>query len=89
MPSIKQLKKDINNDIGAIIEDIYMWELSNPKADLSKSEKLIDEAIRVFDHLIQKINAVNTTENLKHQFKRIQEEKKKMIHALLTKSAKL
>lgn len=89
MPSIKQLKKDINNDIGAIIEDIYMWELSNPKADLSKSEKLIDEAIRGFDHLIQKINAVNTTENLKHQFKRIQEEKKKMIHALLTKSAKL
>lgn len=89
MPSIKQLKKDINNDIGAIIEDIYMWELSNPKADLSKSEKLIDEAIRGFDHLIQKINAVNTTENLKHQFKRIQEEKKKLIHALLTKSAKL
>lgn len=89
MPSIKQLKKDINNDIGAIIEDIYMWELSNPKADLSKSEKLIDEAIRGFDHLIQKINAVNTTENLKHQFKIIQEEKKKMIHALLTKSAKL
>ena len=89
MPSIKQLKKDINNDIGAIIEDIYMWELSNPKADLSKSEKLIDEAIRTFDHLIQKINAVNTTENLKHQFKRIQDEKKKMIHVLLTKSAKL
>ena len=34
MASIKQLKKDINNDIGAIIEDIYLWELSNAGADL-------------------------------------------------------
>ena len=33
MPSIKQLKKDINNDIGDLIEDIYLWELSNPDAD--------------------------------------------------------
>lgn len=89
MPSIKQLKKDINNDIGAIIEDIYLWELSNPQADLSKSEKLIEEAIHGFDELIQKINAVSTTENLKKQFKGIQEAKKKIIHGLLTKSAKL
>ena len=89
MPSIKQLKKDINNDIGAIIEDIYLWELSNPQADLSKSEKLIEEAIQGFDELIQKINAVSTTENLKKQFKGIQEAKKKLIHGLLAKSAKL
>ena len=27
MPSsIKQLKKDINNDIGDLIEEIYLWE---------------------------------------------------------------
>ena len=57
MPSIKQLKKDINNEIGDLIEDIYLWELSNPTADLSKSEKLIDEAILAFDDLIQQINA--------------------------------
>ena len=42
MASIRQLKKDINNEIGAIIEDVYHWELSNPKADLTKSEQLID-----------------------------------------------
>ena len=59
MPSIKQLKKDINNEIGDLIEDIYLWELSNPTADLSKSEKLIDEAILAFDDLIQQINAVS------------------------------
>ena len=62
MASIKQLKKDINNDIGAIIEEIYLWELSNPDADLSKSEKLIEEAIQVFDELVHKINAVATKE---------------------------
>ena len=89
MPSIKQLKKDINNDIGAIIEDIYLWELSNPDADLSKSEKLIEEAIKVFDELVKRINSVATKENLKKQFKVIQEERNKMIKALLKKSASL
>ena len=89
MASIKQLKKDINNDIGAIIEEIYLWELSNPNADLSKSEKLIEESIKVFDDLVQKINAVATKENLKKQFRLIQEEKKKMIQDLLKKSANL
>ena len=89
MASIKQLKKDINNDIGAIIEDIYLWELSNPDADLSKSEKLIEEAIKVFDELVEIINSVATKENLKKQFKVIQEERNKMIKALLKKSANL
>jgi len=65
MSSIKQLKKNINNDIGAIIEDIYLWELSNPDADLSKSEKLIEEAIQVFDDLVKKINSVVTKGELK------------------------
>lgn len=89
MASIKQLKKDINNDIGAIIEDIYLWELSNPDADLSKSEKLIEEAIKVFDELVKKINSVATKDNLKKQFKVIQEERNKMIKTLLKKSANL
>lgn len=89
MASIKQLKKDINNDIGEIIEDIYLWELSNPDADLSKSEKLIEEAIKVFDELVKKINSVATKDNLKKQFKVIQEERNKVIKTLLKKSANL
>lgn len=88
MSSIKQLKKDINNEIGDLIEDIYLWELSNPTADLSKSEKLIDEAILVFDDLIQQINSVKG-DNVKSQFKKIQETKAKVIKDLLKKSAKL
>ena len=29
MASVKLLKKEINNDIGDVIEEIYLWELSN------------------------------------------------------------
>ena len=88
MASIRQLKKDINNEIGAIIEDIYHWELSNPKADLTKSEQLIDEAIVYFDILIQQVNAVKG-ENTKKQFSSILSEKEKNIKVLLKKFAKL
>ncbi len=36
MASKKQLKKDINNSVGALIEEIYVWELMNPKGDFKK-----------------------------------------------------
>ncbi len=73
MASKKQLKKDINNIIGALIEEIYVWELINPKADFNKSEKLIDEAIALFDELIIKIHTDYTGSAKKH-FKSIAEE---------------
>ena len=49
MASIKKLKKDINNSIGSFIEDIYLWELNNPKSDIKKSGDLIDDSIDLFD----------------------------------------
>ena len=88
MPSIKSLKKEINNDIGDLIEEIYLWELSNPKGDLTKSEKLIEEAIQIFDDLITKINSIGG-ENLKGKFKALNEERKKLMETLLKKSAAL
>lgn len=88
MASIKLLKKEINNDIGDLIEEIYLWELSNPDGDLTKSEKLIEEAINVFDDLMVKINAVRGAD-LKGQFKTIQIERKKAMTSLLKKSAAL
>ena len=88
MASIRQLKKDINNEIGAIIEDVYDWELSNHKADLTKSEQLIDEAIVYFESLIKQVNAVKG-ENIKKQFSSILLEKEKNIKVLLNKFAKL
>ena len=88
MPSIKLLKKEINNDIGGLIEEIYLWELSNPSVDLGKSEKLVEEAIEAFDKLIVKINAVKG-DNKKRQFKEIEEERKKVMDSLLKKLAAL
>ena len=57
MSSIKNLKKEINNSIGELIEDIYAFEILNPNLDLKKSEILIDESIALFDELIIKIYA--------------------------------
>ncbi|MEK9603584.1 MAG: hypothetical protein VW127_04075 [Flavobacteriaceae bacterium] len=56
MSSIKLFKKEINNSIGAFIEEVYAWELNHPEADLKSTEKLIDEAISLFDDLIKKIH---------------------------------
>ena len=88
MPSIKLLKKEINNDIGDLIEEIYLWELSNPDGDLGQSEKLVEEAVQAFDNLIVMINAVKGG-NKKAQFKEIEKERKKVMDSLLKKSAAL
>ena len=88
MSSVKNLKKSINNQIGEFIEEIYNSELLNPDKDLSKSEKLIDDSIKVFDSLIFKINSVNK-ENLKKEFKSINDEKVKLLEELNKKFSKL
>tara|TARA_B100000886_G_C20166854_1_gene384414 strand:- start:160 stop:426 length:267 start_codon:yes stop_codon:yes gene_type:complete len=88
MPSVKLLKKEINNDIGDLIEEIYLWELSNPNGDLGQSEKLVEEALQAFDNLIVMINAVKGN-NKKAQFKEIEKERKKVMDSLLKKSAAL
>ena len=88
MPSIKFLKKEINNDIGDLIEEIYLWELSNPNGDLGQSEKLVEEAIQAFDSLIVMINAVKG-DNKRAQFKEIEKQRKKVMDSLLKKSAAL
>ena len=73
MSSIRSLKKEINNGIGEIIEDVYAWELSNPSADLKKSDLIVDKAISLFDDLILKIHENRKVGN-KDGFKIIKEE---------------
>ena len=73
MPSIKFLKKEINNSIGEIIEDVYTWQLTNPNSDLKKSDLIIDKAISVFDDLILKIHK-NRKEGKNNGFKIIKED---------------
>lgn len=71
MASIKNLKKDINYILGDIIEECYVWQSLNPKADSTKSEAVIDESIEAFDSLINMINAKDV-ENKKVHFRSIE-----------------
>ena len=70
MARIRNLKKDLNNIIGEIIQNINSWELENPEKDQKKSEKLVDKCFSVFDSLIEKINQKDIS-NKKTHFKKI------------------
>ena len=73
MASIKNLKKDINYTLGDLIEECYVHQLLNPEADLKASEAIIDEAIVIFDSLIEKIHTKDV-KNKKAHFKAINAE---------------
>jgi hypothetical protein len=66
MASVKNLKKDLNNIIGEIIQNVNLWQLENPDADLKNSEKLIDECFDAFDAFIKKIHDKNIKDKNKH-----------------------
>ncbi len=70
MASVKNLKKDINYTLGDLIEECYVWELLNPKADTVNSQKIIDETVEVYDTLLNKVNEKNVP-NKKEHFKTI------------------
>ena len=89
MASKKELKKDINNSVGALIEEIYVWELMNPKGDFKKSEKLIDEAIILFDELIIKIHSFQEGTSAKKHFNSIVDELNKTSASISAKIDKL
>lgn len=74
MSSVKNLKKDINYVLGDVIEMCYVWEFSHPKEDSQKTKKIIDEAISVFDNLLEKVNQGQKAENKKAHYKSIQKE---------------
>lgn len=88
MASVKNLKKDINYVLGDIIEECYMWELDNPKADTKKSQAIVDEAITAFDNLIGKVNGKNV-EGKKAHFKSVQSDLESVAVNLLGKVNKL
>lgn len=87
MPSVKQLKKDINDSIGALIEEIYGVELEAPKVDSKKADAIIDEAISLFDELIREIN--NARNQGKKAFVPIQQKLDKGLEKLLSEVGKL
>jgi hypothetical protein len=56
MSSIRDLKKDINNVLGDIIEAVYIVEGSQQMDATKEGSAIIDKAIDTFDTLIAKVN---------------------------------
>lgn len=81
MASIKDLKKDINNVLGDIIEGVYVVEATNGNNNTKEGAAIIDDAIETFDELIAKVNK-SKVENKKEHFKAVRNE-------LETKATKL
>ena len=81
MASIKNLKKDINNVLGDIIEGVYIVEATNGTTHSKEGTAIIDEAIAIFDELVAKVNK-NDVENKKVHFKEVRSD-------LETKATKL
>lgn len=73
MASIKQLKRDLNNAIGEVIEGTMIHQMVNSKEDSSKTDELIDDSIAAFDELISKINN-NEVENRKKHLKKVNQD---------------
>lgn len=88
MANKRILKKDINYVLGDIIDAVVLWEDSNPTKDVKGAEKIVDEAIAVFDELIGKVNAKNV-ENKKAHFKAINQDLETKGLALIEKINKL
>ncbi|MGK0308006.1 MAG: hypothetical protein ACI8RP_000964 [Urechidicola sp.] len=88
MASVKNLKKDINYVLGDVIEECYMWELINPKADAKKAQAVINEAIESFDGLITRVND-KKVENKSAHFKSVQSDLETVAGKLLDKLNKL
>ena len=84
MPSVKNLKKDINFVLGDIIEAVYIYEMTTSGKPSDKSNGIIDEAITSFDSLIKKVNAKNVV-NKKAHFKQINTELEQTANQLVEK----
>ena len=73
MPSIRDLKKDVNYVLGDIIEAVYIWEAGSGNKESEEGTVIIDEAIEVYDNLMDKTNQ-KKVEDSKTHFKSIRNE---------------
>ncbi|WP_343488467.1 hypothetical protein [Allomuricauda sp. d1] len=88
MSSIRDLKKDINYVLGDIIEAVYISEAVSNKKGSEEGSVIIDEAIDVFDDLMNKVNQ-KEIENKKAHFKTIRKELEEKANKLIEKVNKL
>jgi hypothetical protein len=87
MATIRDLKKTINYELSGVIEECYIWQLSNAD-NADKAEKIIDAAIESFDKLIVRVNEKNV-ENQKTHFQSVTNDLHKSTDSLMKKLVKL
>lgn len=66
MASIKNLKQDLNNAIGEIIEGSMLQQVIGDDENQKKADELIDDSIAFFDEMIAKINNKDVENRRKH-----------------------
>ena len=84
MPSVKNLKKDINFVLGDIIEAVYLHEMATTGKPTAETNAVIDQAIGAFDKLIVQVNAKKVA-NKKAHFKQINTELETAANQLIEK----
>lgn len=66
MASKKELKKDLNDRFGEIIDGALINQEANSDDSTSKTEQLVDDIIAEFDQLIEQINKKDTQNRGNH-----------------------
>lgn len=66
MASIRNLKKDINNVLGDVIEAVYIVEQSKGEEGSKEGTSIIDQAIEAFDRLISEVNKKEVEDRKAH-----------------------
>lgn len=84
MASIRDLKKNVNDVLGNIIDAVYIVEATSGNKVSKEGEKIIDDAIGTFDELITKINQ-KKVENKKTHLKEVRDDLEKKATALVEK----
>lgn len=88
MPSIRDLKKDINFALGDIIEAVYIWEAGSGNQNSKEGSVIIDKAIAIFDDLMGMIHQ-KEVEGAKAHFKEIRNKLEQKTTELLEQFNKL
>ncbi|MBZ9627755.1 hypothetical protein LB456_08180 [Psychroflexus sp. CAK57W] len=66
MASKKQLKKELNNRFGEIIDGALINQEANSEDIKNKTEELVDDIIAEFDKQIEQINKSDAEDRAKH-----------------------
>jgi hypothetical protein len=66
MASIRDLKKDINNVLGDLIEAVYLVDGTSDDQNSKEGSEIIENAIDTFDELIVKVNRRDIKDRKKH-----------------------